>query len=172
MLVALVGFTLALATAASADSTPPLAVSDARASLAGVLHQKFGGAFAARKHFARSCHRLTTQKVRCRVRWDHGRWHYAGAIDMRTDPDDSSGLLFSSTVKRSRLGDTSPPAERTPAASCDPSYKGACLKPDVSDYDCAGGSGDGPYYVQGPVTVVGDDHYDLDRDGDGVACES
>jgi hypothetical protein len=57
-------------------------------------------------------------------------------------------------------------------ARCDPNYKGACLKPNVSDYDCAGGSGDGPYYVQGPVTVVGDDHYDLDRDGDGVACES
>ena len=57
-------------------------------------------------------------------------------------------------------------------AHCDPNYKGACLKPNVSDYDCAGGSGDGPYYVQGPVTVVGDDPYGLDRDGDGVACES
>jgi len=22
------------------------------------------------------------------------------------------------------------------------------------------------------VTVVGDDHYDLDRDGDGIACDS
>ena len=51
-------------------------------------------------------------------------------------------------------------------------YKGACLKPNVSDYDCAGGSGDGPYYAQGPISVVGDDHYALDRDGDGVACES
>jgi hypothetical protein len=55
---------------------------------------------------------------------------------------------------------------------CDPNYKGACLDPNASDYDCAGGSGDGPKYVQGPVTVVGDDHYGLDRDGDGVACES
>jgi hypothetical protein len=54
---------------------------------------------------------------------------------------------------------------------CDPSYAGACLRPDVSDYDCEGGSGDGPYYT-GRVEVVGDDHYDLDRDGDGVACES
>src|ERR1043166_6029431 len=56
---------------------------------------------------------------------------------------------------------------------CSPCRKGACLKPNVSDYDCAGGSGDGPYYyVQGPITVVGNDHYGLDRDGDGVACES
>jgi hypothetical protein len=56
------------------------------------------------------------------------------------------------------------------AKKCDPSYVGACLKPNVSDYDCAGGSGDGPYYT-GPVRVVGPDHYGLDRDGDGYACE-
>jgi hypothetical protein len=55
-------------------------------------------------------------------------------------------------------------------SQCDPNYAGACLRPDVSDYDCAGGSGNGPYYT-GPVRVVGDDHYDLDRDGDGYACE-
>lgn len=57
-------------------------------------------------------------------------------------------------------------------SNCDPSYKGACLDPTASDYDCAGGSGDGPKYVQGPIEVVGDDHFGLDRDGDGVACES
>ena len=57
------------------------------------------------------------------------------------------------------------------AHNCDPNYTGACLRPDVSDYDCMGGSGDGPYYT-GRVNVVGVDHYDLDRDGDGVACES
>lgn len=54
--------------------------------------------------------------------------------------------------------------------ACDPSYKGACLDPSASDYDCEGGSGNGPEYT-GTVTVVGPDHYDLDRDGDGVACE-
>jgi hypothetical protein len=54
---------------------------------------------------------------------------------------------------------------------CDPNYEGACLKPDSSDYDCAGGSGDGPDYT-GPVQSVGDDPYDLDRDGDGSACET
>ena len=59
---------------------------------------------------------------------------------------------------------------RSSGGGCDPNYTGACLKPYVSDYDCAGGSGDGPYYT-GYVEVVGDDHYDLDRDGDGVACE-
>jgi hypothetical protein len=54
---------------------------------------------------------------------------------------------------------------------CDPNYKGRCLKPNVSDYDCAGGSGNGPYYVSGPFRVVGKDHYRLDADHDGKACE-
>ncbi len=55
---------------------------------------------------------------------------------------------------------------------CDPAYKGACLRPNVADYDCAGGSGNGPYYVRGPIRVVGRDHYRLDADGDGIACEN
>ncbi|MEW2354104.1 G5 domain-containing protein [Spirillospora sp. NPDC029432] len=53
---------------------------------------------------------------------------------------------------------------------CDPNYSGACV-PITSDVDCAGGSGDGPGYVQGPVRVVGSDIHDLDRDGDGIACD-
>jgi Excalibur calcium-binding domain len=28
-----------------------------------------------------------------------------------------------------------------------------------------------PDYVAGPITVIGTDVYDLDRDNDGVACE-
>ena len=63
---------------------------------------------------------------------------------------------------------TAAPAQ---ARRCDPAYKGACLRPHVSDYDCAGGSGNGPYYVRGPIRVVGYDHYRLDADGDGIACE-
>jgi hypothetical protein len=53
---------------------------------------------------------------------------------------------------------------------CDPNYEGACLDPAASDYDCDGGSGDGPEYT-GTVTVVGDDHFGLDRDEDGVGCQ-
>jgi hypothetical protein len=55
--------------------------------------------------------------------------------------------------------------------ACDPNYRGACLDPNSYDYDCAGGSGDGPDYT-GRVEVVGTDHFDLDRDGDGIACEA
>ncbi len=55
-------------------------------------------------------------------------------------------------------------------AKCDPNYSGACV-PIASDVDCAGGSGDGPAYVTGPVKVIGTDIYHLDRDGDGIGCE-
>ena len=61
-------------------------------------------------------------------------------------------------------------AQAQAEASCDSNYSGACLDPNASDYDCAGGSGDGPEYT-GPVQVVGSDPYDLDSDGDGYACE-
>lgn len=53
---------------------------------------------------------------------------------------------------------------------CDPNYSGACV-PIASDVDCAGGSGNGPAYVQGPVQVIGTDIYGLDRDSDGIGCE-
>lgn len=56
---------------------------------------------------------------------------------------------------------------------CHPSYAGACLPVDAADVDCAGGSGNGPVYVsEKRFRVVGPDVYDLDRDGDGIACES
>jgi endonuclease YncB( thermonuclease family) len=61
------------------------------------------------------------------------------------------------------------PPPRPPATDCqgyDP-----CLPPGP-DVDCRGGGGNGPRYVDGPVTVTGSDPYDLDRDGDGIACES
>ena len=54
-------------------------------------------------------------------------------------------------------------------AECDPNYD-PCV-PIASDVDCAGGSGNGPEYVYGPVTVIGDDVYGLDRDGNGIGCE-
>jgi len=57
------------------------------------------------------------------------------------------------------------------APRCDPHYSGACV-PIASDVDCSGGSGNGPAYVTGPVRVIGDDIYDLDRDGDGIACDT
>jgi len=53
---------------------------------------------------------------------------------------------------------------------CHPSYKGACLDRYAYDYDCIGGSGNGPKYT-GKVRVVGPDVFRLDADGDGWGCE-
>ena len=53
--------------------------------------------------------------------------------------------------------------------ACTPGYD-PCIPPGP-DVDCAGGRGDGPRYVEGPVRVSGSDPYDLDRDRDGVGCE-
>ena len=63
------------------------------------------------------------------------------------------------------------PIPQAQGSDCDSNYSGACV-PIASDVDCAGGSGNGPKYVSGPVYVVGDDIYELDREGDGVACEN
>ncbi|ABK02411.1 hypothetical protein Arth_1016 [Arthrobacter sp. FB24] len=62
------------------------------------------------------------------------------------------------------------PAAPAAPSGCDPNYAGGCV-PIASDVDCAGGSGNGPAYVRGPVTVVGSDIYGLDNDRDGVGCE-
>ncbi|WP_205528625.1 peptidoglycan-binding domain-containing protein [Desertimonas flava] len=56
----------------------------------------------------------------------------------------------------------------SPRGNCNPNYTG-CV-PNDSDVDCAGGRGNGPSYT-GRVEVIGRDVYDLDRDGDGIACE-
>jgi hypothetical protein len=55
------------------------------------------------------------------------------------------------------------------APDCTPGYQ-PCIPPGP-DVDCQGGSGNGPRYVQGPITVTGDDPYGLDSDHDGIGCE-
>jgi hypothetical protein len=62
---------------------------------------------------------------------------------------------------------TAKPAPQ-PSSNCTPGYS-PCLPP-ASDYDCLGGTGDGPEYT-GFVRVTGSDPYDLDGDGDGFGCE-
>lgn len=54
-------------------------------------------------------------------------------------------------------------------AGCHASYD-PCV-PITSDVDCEGGSGNGPDYT-GRVRVLGPDEYGLDRDGNGIGCES
>ncbi|CAN5187153.1 hypothetical protein BH09PAT3_BH09PAT3_3900 [soil metagenome] len=65
-----------------------------------------------------------------------------------------------------------PKVTPAPAASsnCDPNYSGACV-PVASDVDCGSGSGNGPAYVYGVVTVIGTDIYGLDANHNGLGCE-
>ncbi|MBL7621285.1 hypothetical protein, partial [Frankia sp. AgB1.8] len=59
-----------------------------------------------------------------------------------------------------------------PPANCDPAYPDNCLQDGIGDYDCAGGSGNGPNYVRGPIRVLPPDPFGLDGDGDGTGCQS
>ncbi len=94
----------------------------------------------------------------------------AGMYALAAEPDTQE-----SQAPRSVAPSTAPSATRTNPApqpskqSCHPSYSG-CLRADASDYDCAGGSGNGPYYTS-RVQVVGPDVFGLDRDGDGWGCD-
>jgi hypothetical protein len=56
------------------------------------------------------------------------------------------------------------------AAACSSGCAGGGYSP--SDQDCKGGSGDGPYFVQGPIWVGSYDPHNLDADNDGVGCEA
>jgi hypothetical protein len=73
----------------------------------------------------------------------------------------------SAETEEEQEGEGTPPSG---GGNCTPGYD-PCLPP-ASDYDCAGGEGDGPEYATGPIRVTGSDPYGLDADGDGVACEA
>jgi cytoskeletal protein RodZ len=64
-----------------------------------------------------------------------------------------------------------PPPPTTAPRNCDPSYPDVCLHQGIGDYDCASGKGNGPNYVDGPITVLPPDPFDLDGNGDGIGCE-
>jgi hypothetical protein len=86
--------------------------------------------------------------------------------------------VTTTTAKPAPVVTSPPPTSPPPTAAstnsdCHPSYKGTCIPPDVSDADCAGGSGNGPWFVQEKnISVVGPDPFDLDRDGNGVGCQT
>jgi|SRR5215210_3900032 len=57
---------------------------------------------------------------------------------------------------------SAPPPSGDGGSGCDSNYTG-CVPSGQGDVDCAD--------VNGPVQVIGDEIYGLDRDGDGQACE-
>jgi len=76
----------------------------------------------------------------------------------------------SKTADRHNSNEAAPTATATtPDPECDPNYS-PCV-PIATDVDCAGGRGNGPAYVKGPVRVIGKDIYRLDGDHNGIGCE-
>jgi hypothetical protein len=69
----------------------------------------------------------------------------------------------------------SPPGggDDEPSPNCTPGYSPCLAYHGGADYDCYGGSGDGPYYTAPGVvySVTGSDPYGLDADNDGRGCE-
>lgn len=90
-----------------------------------------------------------------------------------TDGKQTAKRLVKQVVVRQPVTQVTSVGTKEPEPSnggCDPNYTGDCV-PIASDVDCAGGSGNGPEYVVGPVQVVGSDIYRLDADHDGTGCE-
>jgi PASTA domain len=69
-------------------------------------------------------------------------------------PKPGSKLEAGDLVRLTIAKATPAPKPAPEPADCHPSYEGACLNPNASDYDCAGGSGNGPEY-SGFVTSWG-----------------
>ncbi|WFE50188.1 G5 domain-containing protein [Micromonospora sp. WMMD1155] len=87
-----------------------------------------------------------------------------------TDGVRTARKLVKSTVTKQPVTQVVAVGTKKPQSSkCDPNYSG-CV-PIASDVDCLPKRGDGPAYVSGPIRVIGSDIYDLDRDGDGTACD-
>lgn len=73
-----------------------------------------------------------------------------------TDGVRTARKLVRSTVTKQAVAQVVAVGTKKPQSSkCDPNYSG-CV-PIASDVDCAGGSGNGPAYVNGPIRVIGDD---------------
>ncbi|WP_144121727.1 G5 domain-containing protein [Catellatospora sichuanensis] len=111
---------------------------------------------------------LTKGKTRVKTQGVNGTKKFTYEVTA-TDGLETSRVLVREEITKQPVTEVILVGTKKP--SCDPNYSGACV-PIAFDVDCAGGSGDGPAYVEGPVYVIGNDHYRLDgNDNDGIGCE-
>jgi endonuclease YncB( thermonuclease family) len=70
------------------------------------------------------------------------------------------------------LGGKYKPPPKKP--TCTPGYKPCLINHSGADYDCSGGTGNGPYYTKPGITytVTGSDPYGLDSNHNGRGCET
>jgi hypothetical protein len=138
----------------------------ASCSFARATASRFYAAAGVPRHLKVLGTRLTYRGKRSGSGWI--MWSYGGRRHGR-----ALAVIITQNDPPSSPPPSSPPSPVPPPSSsptCDPNHQGACLNPYAVDYDCLGGSGDGPLYT-GRVAVVGYDHYGLDADGDGIGCE-
>jgi len=112
---------------------------------------------------------LADGKTKVRVKGVNGVRTITYEITL-TDGKETARKQVSSVVTRKPVTKVIAVGTKQAGDGCDPNYT-PCV-PIASDVDCAGGSGNGPAYVDGPIRVIGSDPYDLDHDGDGVACDT
>jgi len=119
---------------------------------------------------------MTVGKARTSLARRHLRWRITNRRTTRYPPDTVASQspppgtpVLPATVIELVIAQAPPPP---PPPACDPAYPDVCLKDGIGDYDCASGSGNGPNYVDGPITVRPPDPFDLDRNGDGIGCEN
>jgi hypothetical protein len=158
--------------AATTATTPPAPSTAAPTTVETVAVPRLVGMRLGRARSALSDLGLTGT-----VRYRTTDRHVAGSVIAQSRKAGSGVLPHTAIVlvvaKAPPPPTTAPPPPPPTAAprNCDPAYPGACLDPAAVDYDCAGGSGNGPEYVTGPVRVRPPDPFGLDSDGDGWGCE-
>jgi hypothetical protein len=94
-----------------AEARRPLKIAEARRRLPGVLRKRYGKRYTSRRGpLKKSCYRLSTEKVRCGVRWKTRRHRYAGNATMWRKREDPDTILFTTSIRRTRRATTAVPA--------------------------------------------------------------
>ena len=81
----------------------PLKIAEARSRLPSLLRKRYGKRYTSRRGpLKRSCYRLSTEKVRCGVRWKTSRDRYAGNATMWRNQADPNTIRFTTSIRRTR----------------------------------------------------------------------
>jgi hypothetical protein len=84
-------------------NVPQLNIGEARSRLPRVLREQYGRRYTSRRGpLKKSCYRLGSEKVRCRVRWNTRRHRYTGTATMWHDQHDPDSILFTTSIRQTR----------------------------------------------------------------------
>jgi hypothetical protein len=82
-----------------------LTLEEARRRLRRVLRENYGRRYTRRQgRLAKSCSRLSSVKVRCRVRWKTRRHRYWGRVTLWVDEARPGSMLFTTSIRRTPRG--------------------------------------------------------------------